>query len=223
MEKRNEKKHYKAAIFDVDGTLLDTTEGVLAAVSYTIKAAGIPEIDRDTLLTFIGPPVQESFMRVYGVTRERAQELATIFRNRYKDYELLKAEPYEGIYEAMDQISQNGVSIAVATYKRQDYAETILRHFGFDRYSDILYGADHENKLKKMDIIKLCLKDMGIDDPADAVMIGDSGHDAEGAKQLGMDFIGVTYGFDFRTGEDVFAYPAIGYADTPAELFQFFD
>lgn len=216
-------KQYKAAIFDVDGTLLDTTEGVLAAVSYTIKAAGIPEIDGNTLLTFIGPPIQESFIRVYGVTKERAQELATMFRNRYKDYELLKAKPYEGIYEAMNHISAKGVGIAVATYKRQDYAETILRHFGFDRYSDVLYGADHENKLKKMDIIKLCLKDMGITDPADAVMIGDSGHDAEGAGQLGMDFIGVTYGFDFRTKEDVFAYPAIGYADMPAQLCQYFD
>lgn len=211
-------KKYKAAIFDVDGTLLDTTEGVLASVKYTIKEAGLPEIDRETLLTFIGPPVQDSFVRIYKVSVERAQELATIFRNRYKDYELLKAKAYEGIYDVMEELKSKNISIAVATYKRQDYALTILQHFHFDKYSDILYGADHENKLKKKDIIMLCMKDMGITDSSDVVMIGDSSHDAKGANELGMDFIGVTYGFEFRTKEDVFKYPAIGYADTPIEI-----
>lgn len=211
-------KKYKAAIFDVDGTLLDTTEGVLASVKYTIKEAGLPEIDRETLLTFIGPPVQDSFVRIYKVSVERAQELATIFRNRYKDYELLKAKAYEGIYDVMEELKSKNISIAVATYKRQDYALTILKHFHFDKYSDILYGADHENKLKKKDIIMLCMKDMGITDSSDVVMIGDSSHDAKGASELGMDFIGVTYGFEFRTKEDVFMYPAIGYADTPIEI-----
>lgn len=214
-------KKYKAAIFDVDGTLLDTTEGVLAAVQYTITEAGLPEIDRETLLTFIGPPVQDSFMRVYQVTKEKAQELATIFRNRYKDYELLKAFAYEGIYDVMEELSKRGIAIAVATYKRQDYAESILKHFHFDRYSDILYGADHENKLKKQDIIMLCMKDMGITDPSEVVMIGDSSHDAKGAQELGMDFIGVTYGFEFRTKEDVFAYPSIGYADIPTDILRY--
>ena len=211
-------KKYKAAIFDVDGTLLDTTEGVLSAVQYTIRAAGLHEIDRQSLLTFIGPPVQDSFCNVYGVSAEKAQELAGIFRNRYKDYDLLKAVPYAGIYEVMEELQKSNVGIAVATYKRQDYAETILRHFRFDDYSDILYGSDFENKLKKPDIIRLCMDRLKIIDPADVVMVGDSMHDAKGAQDLGMDFIGVTYGFGFRTKEDVYAYPAIGHADMPVDI-----
>lgn len=214
-------KQYKAAIFDVDGTLLDTTEGILAAVRYMISEAGLPELDRKTLLTFIGPPIQDSLVRVYQVSKDRAQELATIFRNRYKDYELLKAVAYEGIYDVMDELHNRGIAIAVATYKRQDYAEMILKHFHFDRYSDILYGADHENKLKKQDIIRLCMNDMGITDPSEVVMIGDSSHDAKGAQELGMDFIGVTYGFEFRTKEDVYAYPAVGYADIPGDILKY--
>lgn len=214
-------KQYKAAIFDVDGTLLDTTEGILASVRYMIAEAGLPELDRKTLLTFIGPPIQDSLVRVYQVSKERAQELATIFRNRYKDYELLKAVAYDGIYDVMDELRNRGIDIAVATYKRQDYAEMILKHFHFDQYSDILYGADHENKLKKQDIIKLCMKDMGITDPSEVVMIGDSSHDAKGAQELGMDFIGVTYGFEFRTKEDVYAYPAVGYADIPSDILKY--
>lgn len=214
-------KRYKAVIFDVDGTLLDTTEGVLAAVQYTIKEAGLPEIDREALLTFIGPPIQDSFVRVYHVSKERSQELAVIFRNRYKDHDLLKAEPYDEIYDVMSQLNKQGIAIAVATYKRQDYAETILKHFHFDQYSDILYGADHENKLKKKDIIMLCMHDMGIDDPTEVVMVGDSSHDALGAKELGMDFIGVTYGFDFKNQEDVMKFPAIGYANKTEDLLKY--
>ena len=214
-------KRYKAVIFDVDGTLLDTTEGVLAAVQYTIKEAGLPEIDREALLTFIGPPIQDSLVRVYHVSNERSQELAVIFRNRYKDHDLLKAEPYDGIYDVMSHLNKQGIAIAVATYKRQDYAETILKHFHFDQYSDILYGADHENKLKKKDIIMLCMHDMGIDDPTEVVMVGDSSHDALGAKELGMDFIGVTYGFDFKNQEDVMKFPAIGYANKTEDLLKY--
>jgi phosphoglycolate phosphatase len=123
----------------------------------------------------------------------------------------------------MDELRKRGIAIAVATYKRQDYAESILKHFKFDEYSDILYGADHENKLKKPDIIRLCMRDMDIDDPSDVVMVGDSSHDATGAKALGMDFIGVTYGFDFRTKEDVDKYSAIGSVDKPIEILRFFE
>lgn len=214
-------KRYKAVIFDVDGTLLDTTEGVLAAVGYTIAEERLPQIDKKTLMTFIGPPVQESFSKIYGVDKEYAQKLATIFRNRYKDYELLKARPYEGIYHVMDEIRKMGIKIAVATYKRQDYAETILKYFHFEQYSDILYGADHENKLKKKDIIMLCMKAMEITDAVDVVMIGDSSHDAIGAKELGIDFIGVTYGFDFKTKEDVMRFPMVGYAKQPIEILNY--
>lgn len=216
-------KKYEIAVFDVDGTLLDTTEGVIAAVKYTIDEMGFVPLGDEQLRTFIGPPIQDSFARAYHLEGDILQTIATCFRNRYKDYELLKAVPYSGIYELLDELSDRGVKLAVATYKRQDYAETILRHFEFHRYTDILYGADHENKLKKVDIIRKCMDDMGIHDYRRAVMIGDSSHDAVGARQVGMDFIGVTYGFDFRTASDVYKFEAVGAADSPMDILQFFD
>ena len=214
---------YEIAVFDVDGTLLDTTEGVIAAVEYTIEKKGLKPLDRETLLTFIGPPIQDSFARVYGLSGEVLQELATIFRESYKNDYLYKAVPYEGIYEVCDALRDKGVKIAVATYKRQDYAENILKHFEFDKYSNIMYGADHENKLKKVDIIRKCMDDLGVHDYSHALMIGDSSHDALGAKQIGMDFLGVTYGFDFKTKEDVEEFPSIGSVATAMEILDYFN
>ncbi len=216
-------KKYEIAVFDVDGTLLDTTEGVLASVRYTIQKMGFAPLSEKQMLTFIGPPIQDSFAQAYHVEGEILQMIATCFRNRYKDFELFKAVPYDGIYDLLNALSNKGIKLAVATYKRQDYAEAILKHFGFDKYTDILYGADHENKLKKMDIIKKCMDDLGVHDYSRAVMVGDSRHDAIGAQKIGMDFIGVTYGFDFKSLSDVFAFDAIGAADSPKDILQYFD
>lgn len=214
-------QRFDVVIFDVDGTLLDTTEGVLSAVYYTIEKHGLDKLTDAQLKSFIGPPIQDSFARAYGLEGTVLQELATTFRNRYKDFDLLKAVPYDGIYEVFESLIDRGIKPAVATYKRQDYAEGILRHFGFDRYTDILYGADHDNKLKKKDIIEKCLIDTGVKDYNRAVMIGDSDNDAIGAKMIGTNFIGVTYGFGFKSAQEAKEFPNIGVANTPIQLLEY--
>ena len=209
---------YKAAAFDLDGTLLDTSEGVLAAVRYTIDKFGFEPLSETQLKTFIGPPIQNSFARQYGLEGGILQEIATVFRDRYKDVDLLKAVPYPGIYDVFQTLNDHGIQPVIATYKRQDYATMILEHFHFNDYTDIMFGADHENKLKKKDIIEMALHEAGISDPADSVMVGDSDNDAIGADAIGSDFIGVTYGFGFKSREDVIKFPAIGVAKTTAEI-----
>ena len=103
-------------------------------------------------------------------------------------------------------------------------AEKIVRHFGFGAYTDVIYGADHENKLKKADIIRLCLESTGVCDRKTAVMIGDSDNDAIGAQRLDLDFLGVTYGFGFKNKEEILRFPnAVGTACRAEELLDFFD
>lgn len=213
---------FDLAVFDVDGTLLDTTEGVLASVQYTIDHFGFESLSKQQLKKFIGPPIQNSFANAYGLSGDILQEIAGVFRNRYKDVDLLKAVPYDGIYEAMERLVEHGVKIAVATYKRQDYAEKILRHFGFDRFTEIMYGADHENKLKKRDIIEKCIRDSGISDYSSVVMIGDSDNDAIGARDIGVNFIAATYGFGFENAQEAMRYPNIGIAASPLEIVNYF-
>ena len=216
---------YDLAIFDLDGTLLDTTEGVLSSIKYTIREMGFELLDDKALSAFIGPPIQDSFARAYGLEGPILQEIATIFRNRYstKEY-LLLAKPYEGIYELLEQLCARGIRPAVATYKREDYALTLLKHYGFDRYTDIMFGGDHENKLKKKDIIEKCIRVSGVEDRSRVVMIGDTSGDALGAEGMGVDFLGVTYGFGFRTDADVGAFSAsVGSADRPMGLLPYFE
>lgn len=212
-------KLYKMVIFDVDGTLLDTTEGITNAVRFTIKEEGLPELSEEVLKTFIGPPIQDSFEKAYGIEdKQYLQKLAGIFRGRYKDFELLKAYPYEGIYEVFDILSAAGIKPAIATYKREDYARIIMHHFGFDKYTDIIFGADHENKLKKKDIISKCLETYSRLPAEAAIMVGDTIHDAMAAGQLGMDFLGVTYGFGFRTSKELAEYSKMPAAGSAGEI-----
>ena len=215
------KKNYNMVIFDVDGTLLDTREGILSSVVYTMQNHGLPVPDEAALLSFIGPPVQVSFTRQYGLTDPKeAQKLTDTFRRRYSESDLTKAVPYPGMYDLFSALQAAGITPAVATYKRQDYAEAIVRHFGFDAYTDVIYGADNENRLKKKDIIALCLSRGGVS-PERALMVGDSDNDAVGASDLGLDFLGVTYGFGFHTAADVRAFDSVGVAGSAADIAAF--
>ena len=213
-------RHYDAVIFDLDGTLLDTSEGIFKSVTYAIDTLGFEKITPDVLRTFIGPPIQNSFARVYGLEKEEADKAADVFRNRYKEDDIVRAVPYEGIFETLEKLRASGVKTAVATYKRQDYAEKILKHFGFDRAVDTICGSDFEGKLSKKDIIDNAIKLLGAD-KARTVMVGDSDNDALGASGIGVDFIGVTYGFGFADAEDVNEFPAIGPAKSPEGILRY--
>lgn len=212
---------YDLVIFDVDGTVLDTSEGVISAVKHTIEEMKFDMLPDEVIAGFIGPPIQDSFANIYGLSGSILQDIALVFRSYYKKVDLLKAVPYNGIHTVFKELLKRNIAAAIATYKREDYALTLLKYFNFDKYTDNIHGGDHENKLKKKDIIELCISQSGISDKSRVVMIGDTNHDAVGAELVGVDFIGVTFGFGFKTEEDVAKVKNVGSASKPLNILNY--
>ncbi len=214
----SKKSKYKLVVFDLDGTLLDSAEGIIAAMRFAIDYFGKNMPEEQVLASYIGPPVEQTFATAYNISGKELENMALTFRNRYKGVELFKAVPYDGIYELCQELLNRNIRLAIATYKREDYALKIIKHFGFDKYMTANCGADFENKLTKSDIIKKTIAMADIANHDEVVMVGDTKHDAEGAAKLGLDFIGVTYGFGFKNTKDVIGKNVVGVARTPKEI-----
>lgn len=214
---------YEYAIFDLDGTILDTRKGIISAISQTMKEYKKQIPDQKLLERFIGPPIQNSFQTLYSLSDDEAMKMANVFRDYYKrDDFLLKALPYDGIYDLMNMLVSVGVKIGIATYKREDYARRLLCAKGFDRYTEHMYGSDFEGKLKKKDIIHMCLEKMNCDDYEKAVYIGDSKGDADSAAKAGIDFVALTYGFGYKSESDAEETGCVCVCNTVMELMKYF-
>jgi len=211
--------NYKYILFDLDGTLMDTSKGIIEAIVYTMKKYGKEVPNESDLRTFIGPPMQKSLQMLYNLSDEKAMEMANVFRDVYKtDEYLFQAVPYEGIYDLFDSLKKNEKKTGIATYKREDYAKHLLIEKQFDKYTSWIYGSDFDGKLTKSDIIRTCLKNMGCVDFSEAVYIGDGDSDGKNANEVGMDFIAVTYGFGFKNVDDAVQYKPVAVVNSCKEL-----
>ncbi len=176
------------------------------------------ELTREELLSFIGPPLTDSFMRVYGIPAGEAEELVKLYRKVYPEENLFKAKHYPGMMETLERLRGSGVRCAIASYKPERYVIPLLKHFGFDRYMDSIHGSDPGGLLTKADIISLCVRECGSPDNASVLRVGDSEYDARGAEALGMDFAAAMYGFGFAGMETLEGIPHVAKLETPDGL-----
>lgn len=190
-------RKYKAVLFDLDGTLLDTSEGILASVRYVVEKEGLKPFNEEESDKFIGPPIQNSLKKEYDLTAGEAARLAAIFRKRYSTVDLCKAAVYPGVIEMLTQLRKLGCKIGVATYKRMDYASDILDKFDILGLCDCVEGSDFEGLLTKRDIIENCIRNLNCP-KNEVLMVGDTENDLTGAENAGVDFLAVTFGFGFK-------------------------
>lgn len=210
-------------VFDVDGTMINPHEGLIECVKATIKKLNYKMLDDEVLNSFIGPPIQNSFQKYYSLSDDDAKKARDIFRGFYqKDEYLFKAYVYNGIVDLLKYLKENNIKTGIATYKREDYAIKLLEHFDLAKYCNSICGSDFENKLSKTDIIKNCMKSLGVDNPNDTIMIGDTAFDGFAANELGMNFICCTYGFGFKTQNEIAQCKNIFVANDACELLKFF-
>lgn len=205
---------YKTVIFDLDGTLIDTSSGVIVCGKYALEKLGMEEITDEQARRFLGPPLAESFPEIFGVSPENVDEAIELFREKYNSQQY-NATVYDGIIELLEFLKEKGVKIAVATLKHESFAAGVLEHFGIAKYFDLICGASTEAESKKEVLINRILEELNTSSD-NAVLIGDTRFDARGAKNAGVDFLAVTYGF-MRDGEfDEFS--PIAFCKTPKEV-----
>lgn len=189
---------YKYLLFDLDGTLFDTSCGVLRSVQYALGKMELPVPETDALRCFIGPPLVEIFAEYCGFSLEEAKRATAIYRERYSVLGVTEAEPYAGIPELLAELEAAGVTMAVATGKPAPYSPQILESHGLLRYFKTISTPEMDGRHSdKRELITIALEAMGVT-PAEygqVAMVGDRHFDIIGAHEVGVTAIGVNYGF----------------------------
>ena len=189
-------KQYKYLLFDLDGTITDSESGITRCVEYALNHFGIQVNDLRELSPFIGPPLMDSFKDFYNFTDELATIAVAKYRERYAVKGILENELYPGIKELLAQVRQNGKTVILATSKPEIFARRILDYFELSSYFSFVAGSGLDGSLHtKTDVINYILEENNTTNRDSVVMIGDRKHDIIGAKNTGIDSIGVLYGF----------------------------
>lgn len=188
--------NFEYILFDLDGTITDSGEGITKSVQYALKAFGISVDNLNDLNKFIGPPLKDSFKKFYGFDDEKAELGLIKYREYYADRGIYENSLYDGIVEVFDKLKKNNKKIILATSKPEIYAKQILEYFKIDHYFSFVAGADfEETRVSKGDVIEYALEGAKISDLSKVIMIGDREHDIIGAKENNIKAIGVLYGY----------------------------
>ena len=181
-------------LFDFDGTVFDTAEGITKCVQYALGKMGI-EAELKDLMCFAGPPLDEMFSLRYGMSPEQAHRAVELYRERYTPIGWAECSPFPGMHELMGRLRKKGIKLAVATSKPRHFAQRILEKYDMQNDFDIICGSELDGtRGQKWEVIEYALSQFGIA-PSEAIMVGDRKYDVIGAKKCGVPCIGVRFGY----------------------------
>lgn len=191
---------YETILFDLDGTLTDPGEGITNSVAYALKKYNIEVSDRRALYKFIGPPLKDSFMKYYGFDEAKAEEAIAYYREYFRDTGIFENKVYDGVEDMLSELYADGKRLVLATSKPEIFAVRILEHFSLSKYFAVTAGASMDSsRSKKGDVIAYAVSLCDDFNKDTAIMIGDREHDIIGAKENGLNSIGVLYGYGDET------------------------
>ena len=190
---------YEYILFDLDGTLTDSAIGITNSVKYALNKFGIEVVNGGELNRFVGPPLMDSFINYYGFSEEQAKTAVEYYREYYVEKGIFENLVYDGCENMLQSLKDNGMKLIVATSKPEIFAKQILEYFDIAKYFTYIAGSNIDGtRVKKDEVIQYALESCNIKDLTKLIMIGDRVYDILGAKKVGINSIGVLYGYGDR-------------------------
>ena len=213
---------YHYILFDLDGTLTDSKEGVINSLRWGLEKMGEPVPAESVLVKFIGPPLQDSFPRFCGFDEKKTQEAIDCFHERYNTIGLFENTPAPGLVELCARLKDRGYVLALASSKPEPQCVQICDKFGFSQALDVIAGSAPDVDWEKKDVILEALHRMGVNEEmkTQVLMVGDRKFDINGAKACGLDCVGVEF-FGYADPGELEKAGAIAVVDTAEALEQF--
>lgn len=188
---------YKVILFDLDGTLTESGEGITKSVQYALEKLGKPKEDLKKLEVFVGPPLLQQFMTYAGLDEETGRKAVEYYRERYATVGIFENRPYPGVEEMLDTLCDKGYILAVASSKPEYFVKKILDHFALTRYFSEIVGSEMSGKRTgKAEVIEEVLNRLNMQNHRnEVIMVGDKEHDVLGARKAGLECVAVSYGY----------------------------
>ena len=214
---------YKYVLFDLDGTVSASAEGIRISLEYALDTLKVPKPNLDDYTLYIGPPLIDTFRNLCGLDEETSEKGAAFYRAYYDKEGKYRNKVYSGIKEVVTTLRENGIKTAICTSKQKPVADGVAELLGITDWFDEIVGSTLDNTIKdKKDLIPYALSKLGgnIDsDRKQTLMLGDSRFDAIGARLCGVDFIGVSYGYG--SVDEMNGQGAIAIVNSPEEILKY--
>ncbi len=208
----------KIILFDLDGTLIESGEGIIKSLQYAIKEMKLLQKTAEELNVFIGPPLLEQLMSYFDLTEAEGERAVKLYHDRYHPIGLFESEPYQGIEEMLVELKQQGFVLGISSSKPDYLVKEVLTHYNLSQYFSVIMGSG-EGKIRntKASVIKATLSELNVSKEVDQVwMVGDKEHDVLGAREEDIPCIGVLYGYG--TKEEMECVQPFKMVDSVSEL-----
>lgn len=208
---------FTAILFDLDGTISDSAPGILESMTHTFRTVGVPVPDHETLMSFVGPPIMDTFRTAMGMDEAQAEHTLAVYREHYLSHGALDSAMFPGIDVVLHTLHRAGLPISTATSKPETPATYILEHYGLTGDIDVITGAsDDEVRSAKADVVEEALRRLAARgfDVSRPVLVGDRLHDVEGAAANGVPVVFAEWGY----GSPAEAAGTVAQAATPLDL-----
>lgn len=208
---------YKYILFDFDGTLVDSSEGIFKSLTYAFENMGHGTPAEELLRKFVGPPLHYSFTKFCGFTSEHAYEMTEKYRERYKKIGYLENRVYDGIPEMLERLQNEGYTLGTASSKPIQFIDDICAQRDIKKYFSHIGGTQFDNiKESKTVVIENAMKALGAGN-GNTLMVGDTSFDIQGAHEAGIPCCAVLFGFGNRAEFE--EYKAEYIIENPGDIF----